>query len=193
MLALQGAFREHKTLLESLGATVREVRLPQHLTGLGGLVIPGGESTVIGKLMEEYGLMEAIQDFYASGAAVYGSCAGAILLAREVLGAPPQFGTQPALGLLDMTVQRNAFGRQIDSFDVPLEVRGLTEAFPAAFIRAPVIVSVGEGVEVLSTYQPEHHPEQIVLVRQERLLASSFHPELTRDPRIHQLFLGLME
>ncbi|WP_425148109.1 pyridoxal 5'-phosphate synthase glutaminase subunit PdxT [Deinococcus sp.] len=187
VLALQGAFREHRRMLESLGAQVTEVRLPADLDRLDGLVIPGGESTTIGKLMTEYGLREPIRELYAAGGAIFGTCAGAILLAKQVLGAPPQFGFQPGLELMDLVVQRNAFGRQVDSFQTELKVAGLDAPFPAMFIRAPVIEQVGAGVEVLSEYGGE-----IVLARQGRLLASSFHPELTHDPRIHRLFLELV-
>ena len=186
VLALQGAFREHRRMLEGLGASVSEVRRPEQLAGLSGLVIPGGESTTIGKLMVEYGLQEPIRALAASGGAVWGTCAGAILLATDILGTPPQFGTQPSLGLLDITVRRNAFGRQRDSFETPLDVTGLDAPFPAVFIRAPVIEAVGGGVEVLA-----QHAGETVLVRQGRVLASSFHPELTHDDRLHRLFLTL--
>ena len=188
VLALQGAFREHRRMLESLGVSVQEVRLPADLNGLSGLVIPGGESTTMGKLMLDYGLREPIRDFHAAGGAIFGTCAGAILLSRTVLGAPPQFGSQPSLELMALVVQRNAFGRQVDSFQTDLEVSGLDTPFPAMFIRAPVIGSVGEGVEVLARHNGEGG-EQVVLARQGNLLASSFHPELTRDTRIHELFL----
>ena len=184
VLALQGAFREHRRMLEHLGVSVQEVRLPADLAGLSGLVIPGGESTTMGKLMLDYGLQGPIRDFHAAGGAIFGTCAGAILLSRTVLGAPPQFGSQPSLELMDITVQRNAFGRQVDSFQTDLAVSGLDTPFPAMFIRAPVIGAVGEGVEVLA-----RQGEQVVLARQGNLLASSFHPELTRDARIHELFL----
>jgi len=187
VLALQGAFREHRRVLESLGVTVREVRLPADLPGLSGLVLPGGESTTMGKLMLDYGLREPIRAFHAAGGAVFGTCAGAILMSGAVRGAPPQFGTQPSLDLMDIVVQRNAFGRQVDSFQGPLVVDGLDAPFPAMFIRAPVIESVGEGVQVLA-----RQGEQVVLAREGRLLASSFHPELTRDARIHQLFLTML-
>ncbi|AWN23135.1 pyridoxal 5'-phosphate synthase glutaminase subunit PdxT [Deinococcus irradiatisoli] len=186
VLALQGAFREHKRLLETQGAQVREVRLPHQLEGLSGLILPGGESTTIGNLMVEYNLIPAIQDFHASGGVVFGTCAGAILLARTIHGTPPQFGAQPSLDLMDITVKRNAFGRQVDSFRTPLEVSGFKTPFPAVFIRAPIIEAVGEEVEVLS-----RHQGQIVLARSGRLLAGSFHPELTGDPRIHELFLKM--
>jgi pyridoxal 5'-phosphate synthase pdxT subunit len=187
VLALQGAFREHRRMLERLGAAVREVRLPADLQGLSGLVIPGGESTTMGKLMTDYGLREPIRELYAAGGAIFGTCAGAILLARTVLGAPPQFGGQPSLELMDLAVQRNAFGRQVDSFQTDLNIEGLSGGFPAMFIRAPVIAAVGEGVTVLAS-----HAGQVVLARQGRLLASSFHPELTDDARIHELFLQLV-
>lgn len=186
VLALQGAFREHRQLLETLGADVTEVRLPSDLTGLSGLVIPGGESTTMGKLMMDFGLREPIRAFARSGGAIWGTCAGAILLARHIEGAPPQFGSQPSLDLMDLTVRRNAFGRQRESFEEPLHVRGLDTPFPAIFIRAPVIVSAGEGVEILA-----RHGDDIVLARQDNLLASSFHPELTRDARLHALFLNV--
>ncbi|WP_293911771.1 pyridoxal 5'-phosphate synthase glutaminase subunit PdxT [Deinococcus sp.] len=186
VLALQGAFREHKRLLESLGAWVTEVRLPQQLEGLSGLILPGGESTTIGNLMVEYHLDTAIQDFHAAGGAIFGTCAGAILLARTIHGTPPQFGVQPSLNLMDITVQRNAFGRQLDSFRTLLDVSGFGAPFPAVFIRAPVFKAVGEGVQVLA-----EHAGQIVLARCGRLLAGSFHPELTGDARIHELFLSM--
>lgn len=188
VLALQGAFREHRALLETLGARVREVRLPQDLAGLDGLILPGGESTTMGKLLLDYDLRAPIRDFAAAGKALWGTCAGAILLAREVEGAPPQFGAQPGLGLMDIRVRRNAFGRQRDSFEVPLRVQGLDAPFPAVFIRAPVIEEVRSGVEVLA-----RHGEHAVLARQGRLLASSFHPELTRDARLHEAFLRLVQ
>ncbi len=174
-------------MLEGLGVQVREVRLPADLVGLSGLVIPGGESTTMGKLMMDYDLRDPVRAFSAAGGAIFGTCAGAILLSRTVLGAPPQFGHQPGLELMDIAVQRNAFGRQVDSFQTGLEVSGLSSPFPAMFIRAPVIGAVGEGVEVLA-----HQGEGVVLARQGRLLASSFHPELTGDPRIHELFLTLL-
>lgn len=175
-------------MLESLGARVREVRLPAHLAGLGGLILPGGESTTMARLMDEYGLWDPLRDFHASGGALWGTCAGAILLAREVEGAPPQFGgRQRSLGLLDLRVRRNAFGRQVDSFQVPLDVRGLDAPFPAVFIRAPAFTGVGEGTEVLAT-----HADTAVLACQGRVLASAFHPELTGDARLHRLFLGMV-
>lgn len=187
ILALQGAFREHRQRFEALGAQVTEVRLPADLAGLGGLVLPGGESTTIARLMTDFGLWEPVRDFHAGGGALWGTCAGAILLAREVYGAPPQFGGhQDSLAVMDLSVRRNAFGRQVDSFHTPLSVPELGAPFPAVFIRAPVIERVGEGVEVLA-----RHAGEIVLARQGRLLASSFHPELTPDVRLHSLFLKM--
>jgi pyridoxal 5'-phosphate synthase pdxT subunit len=179
VLALQGAFREHKIMLENLGCTVTEVRLPKHLEGLDGIVFPGGESTTIGKLMVHYGFLEAVTNYYKNGGAIFATCAGAILLATEIIGSD-----QPKLGLLEMRVKRNAFGRQVDSFQTPLVIKGLESPFPAVFIRAPILESVGKDVEVLAEYE-----NQIVLARQGRLLASSFHPELTKDTRLHQFFL----
>ncbi|MDB5045740.1 MAG: glutamine amidotransferase [Deinococcus sp.] len=187
VLALQGAFREHRQRLETLGATVKEVRLPADLHGLSGLIIPGGESTTMARLMTDYALLQPVRDFHTRGGAIWGTCAGAILLARDIQGAPPQFGVQDSLSLMDIQVRRNAFGRQVDSFTTPLKVTGLEQPFPAVFIRAPVIESVGEGVEVLA-----QHNGQVVLARQGRLMASSFHPELTPDPRLHELFLDLV-
>lgn len=188
VLALQGAFREHRQRLESLGALVREVRLPADLVGLDGLVLPGGESTTMARLLTEYALWQPIREFYAGGGAVWGTCAGAILLAREVRGAPPQFGGQQAsLGLLDAAVQRNAFGRQINSFAAPLPVSGLEESFPAVFIRAPAFSDVGSQATVLATWEG-----QAVMLRQDAVLATAFHPELSPDARIHALFLMMV-
>lgn len=184
VLALQGAFREHRAALERLGAQVAEVRLAADLDGLHGLILPGGESTTMARLMTEYALWEPLRAFHARGGQLWGTCAGAILLSGEVQGAPPQFGRQDSLGLLDVTVQRNAFGRQIDSFTTGLDVRGQDGAFPAVFIRAPAFARVGEGVEVLAEYEG-----QAVAVRQGRVLATAFHPELTGDDRLHELFL----
>jgi len=188
VLALQGAFREHKQTLERLNINVTEVRLPRDLAGLSGLIIPGGESTTMGKLMVDYELLGPLREFSSSGGGIWGTCAGAILLATQIEGVPPQFGTQPSLELMNMTVRRNAFGRQVDSFETTLEVVGLESPFNAVFIRAPVIEAVGDGVEVLSRADGE-----IVLARQGKLLASSFHPELTGDSRLHQMFLGMLD
>jgi 5'-phosphate synthase pdxT subunit len=181
VLALQGAFREHIVALEALGVAAVAVRLPKQLDGCAGLVIPGGESTAIGKLMETYGFYDAVARRHADGMAVWGTCAGAILLARTVLDALPG---QRSLGLLDIAIRRNAYGRQVDSFEAPLDIAGLDEPYTGVFIRAPWIEGVGDGVEVLA-----RHDGRIVAVREGTLMATTFHPELTGDPRIHRLFV----
>lgn len=183
VLALQGDVEEHRTALTRAGAEVRSVRTPGDLEGLEGLVLPGGESTAIGRMMERAGLLEPLRARAAAGnLALFGTCAGMILLAREVLGGAP-----PRLGVLDVTVERNAYGRQVDSFEVDLPVPALGEApVRAVFIRAPVVRAVGPGVEVLATWRG--HP---VLVRQGRHLASAFHPELVDDLRLVRHFLTL--
>lgn len=186
VLALQGDFAEHQVMLESLGAEVVQVKLPEHLNGLNGLIIPGGESTTIGKLATAYGLIEPLK-LFGKTQAIWGTCAGAILLAKDARR------PQPLLELMDIVIERNAFGRQVDSFEVDLNVSGLnlhgkTEVpFHAVFIRAPLIESVGKGVEVLSTLEDG----RIVAARQGKLMATSFHPELTRDNRFHRYFMEL--
>jgi pyridoxal 5'-phosphate synthase pdxT subunit len=168
VLAVQGNFREHAAMLRRLGADVVEVRKPEQLEGLDGLVIPGGESTAFTRLMHLYGLDEAIRRFEAP---VFGTCAGMIVLDRN------------HLGLVDLAVRRNAFGRQVASFETELELPG-GEKIEAVFIRAPWIEEIGPGVEVLAEY--DGHP---VLAREGRFLVASFHPELTDDTRLHELFL----
>ena len=180
VLALQGAFREHKKVLEGLEAHVTEVRLPRQLAGLSGVVIPGGESTTTAKLMAAYGLDEALKDYYNAGGALWGTCAGAIAVATDIVGFPEQ----PRLGLLDIGVARNAYGRQVASFEADVEVTGLQEPFPAVFIRAPRITQVGSEVEILASYDGDP-----VMVAAGRLMATVFHPELSSDPRIHRYFL----
>ena len=182
VLALQGDFREHKEALKRLGIEAKEVRKVKDLEGLKALIVPGGESTTIGKLAREYGLEEAVRRRVEEGTlALFGTCAGAIWLAREILGYPEQ----PRLGVLDAAVERNAFGRQVESFEEDLQVEGLGP-FHGVFIRAPVFRRLGEGVEVLARLG-----DLPVLVRQGKVLASSFHPELTEDPRLHRYFLEL--
>jgi len=181
VLALQGAFREHIVSLEALGVTAVAVRLPEQLEGCAGLIIPGGESTAIGKLMDSYGFYEAIPRLHAQGMAIWGTCAGAILIARDVLDALPD---QRSLGLMDITVRRNAYGRQVDSFEVELDVAGIEGTFTGVFIRAPWIEKVGDGVDVIA-----RHDERIVAVREGTLMATTFHPELTGDPAFHRLFV----
>jgi 5'-phosphate synthase pdxT subunit len=185
VLALQGDVREHLRALSDAGATAVEIRRPGELDGIDGIVIPGGESTTIGKLLGIFGLLEPLRARIAGGLPAYGSCAGMILLADDVLDGKPG---QPTLGGLDVTVRRNAFGRQVDSFETDLDVAGI-EGGPlhAVFIRAPWVERVGEGVEVLAS--AAGHP---VAVRQGHLLATSFHPELTPDRRVHELFVAMV-
>lgn len=183
VLALQGAFREHIMMLEALEVSAVPVRQPSQMDDLSGLIIPGGESTAIGKLMDSYGFYEPIAQQHGAGMAVWGTCAGAILIAREVLDAIPD---QRSLALMDITVRRNAFGRQVDSFEADVDFEGLEgpDEYRGVFIRAPWIEEVGEGVEVLA-----RHDGAIVAARQERMLATVFHPELTGDPRVHRYFI----
>lgn len=184
VLALQGAFREHIEALQKLGVETVEVRLPEQLEGLDGLIIPGGESTAIGKLAAKYGLQDAIQHYAGTGRPVYGTCAGMILLSKDV------GRDQPLLGLMNVKVERNAFGRQIESFETDLDIPALGDKpFPGVFIRAPKIESVGEGVQVLAKLQ-DGTP---VAARQDNMLVTAFHPELTEDLRFHRYFLALVE
>ncbi|MCL6581833.1 MAG: pyridoxal 5'-phosphate synthase glutaminase subunit PdxT [Firmicutes bacterium] len=181
VLAVQGAVSEHLDALAAAGAEARPVKRPGELEGLDGLVLPGGESTTIGRLAEEYGLLEAIRREHERGLAVWGTCAGLILLAREIQDGVPG---QPGLRLMDVVAVRNAFGRQVDSFEVELPLEGIgRRPFPAVFIRAPYIASAGYGVQVLGRYEGK-----IVMARQGRLLATAFHPELTSDIRVHRYF-----
>jgi 5'-phosphate synthase pdxT subunit len=193
VLALQGAFIEHVKILRSLGVEAVEVRLPQELDDLQGLIIPGGESTTIGKLAATYGLMRPLKQMADQGKPIWGTCAGLIFLAKDVEGVE-----QPLVGVMDLTVQRNAFGRQVDSFEADILVPALevvseqTEKdlpFHAVFIRAPLIAAVGEGVEVLSQVDEG----SIVAARQNNLLATAFHPELTDDTRFHRYFVKMVE
>jgi 5'-phosphate synthase pdxT subunit len=186
VLALQGAFIEHEQALRRIGVETREVRLPEHLEGLDGLIIPGGESTTIGKLAVQYGLMDPIRAMAAAGKLLWGTCAGMIFMAKDV------GRDQPLLGLMDVTVQRNAFGRQVDSFETDLDVPAIItpenkRPFHAIFIRAPFIESVGAGVDVLAALSSG----ATVAARQGRLLATSFHPELAYDDRFHRYFVSL--
>lgn len=184
VLALQGAFREHRWMLERCGAEAVEVRTPQDLDDLDGLVIPGGESTTIGKLLVEWGLMDKIKERAAAGMAVYGTCAGMILLAGDIAGSG-----QPRLGLMDVKVRRNAFGRQRESFEADLNVPEFgPEPVRAVFIRAPYIESAGPGVKILAAVG-----DHIVIARQGKLLATAFHPELTDDDRIHKYFIKMIQ
>lgn len=184
VLALQGAFIEHEKKLRALGAEVRQVRLPADLQGLDGLIIPGGESTTIGKLAVEYGLVDPLREF-ARSKPTWGTCAGMIFLAKDI-----GVDRQPVLGVMDICVNRNAFGRQIDSFEVALPIAAIgDEPFHAVFIRAPVVTKAEPDVEVLSTLDDG----RIVAVQQEHLLATAFHPELTEDDRLHRHFLSIID
>lgn len=182
VLALQGAFLEHKNSLLACGVEVVEVRLPKDLAAISALVIPGGESTTIGKLMVQWGLIDAIKMRAESGMPIFGSCAGMILLCETILDSE-----QPRLGLVRATVRRNAFGRQQDSFEAPLLIDVLGEdPLNAVFIRAPYIESVEEGIEVLATVDGK-----IVLAQQGQFLLAAFHAELTQDTRLHRYFLNM--
>jgi 5'-phosphate synthase pdxT subunit len=183
VLALQGAFREHREVLDALGVEAVEVRTPEHLSGIDVLFLPGGESTTITKLLDTSGLRPALAAALADGLPVLGTCAGLIVLARDVRdqhGAP----APPVFGVLDCTVARNGYGTQRDSFEAPLWIEGIEGTFPGVFIRAPVIESVADGVEVLAS-----HDDRPVLVRDGRVWAATFHPELSGDLRLHQRFL----
>lgn len=186
VLALQGDFAEHITTLRRLGTQTVEVRLPKHLDDLDGLIIPGGESTTIGKLAVAYDLMEPLRQF-GREKAIWGTCAGAIFLSKDARR------DQPLLGLMDITVIRNAFGAQVDSFEADLHIEALKQAtrsetpYHAVFIRAPIIESVSGQAEILSAL-PDG---RIVAAQQGKLLATSFHPELTADTRFHEYFLSL--
>jgi 5'-phosphate synthase pdxT subunit len=179
VLALQGAFIEHEKALRSLGATAREVRLPEQLTGLDALIIPGGESTTIGKLAVTFRLLDPLRAF-AQTHPVWGTCAGMIMLAKDI------GRDQPLIGVMDIKVNRNAFGRQVDSFETDLIVPDLgAEPFHAVFIRAPLVLDVADHVQVLARLDDG----RIVAVRQGHWLATAFHPELTDDNRFHRYFL----
>jgi 5'-phosphate synthase pdxT subunit len=186
VLALQGDFAEHLSMLKGIGVETAEVRLPEHLNSLDGLIIPGGESTTIGKLAVAYDLMEPLKEF-GRNHAIWGTCAGAIFLSKDVSR------DQPLLSLMDIKVQRNAFGRQVDSFETDLEIEelmkatGTEEPYHAVFIRAPIIESVQGKARVLSALEDG----RIVAAQEGHLLATSFHPELTADPRFHEYFISL--
>ena len=182
VLALQGAFREHAEAFDALGADVSLVRLPEHLAGIDALAFPGGESTTIDKLLDSSGLREPVADLVRDGRPTLATCAGLIVLACEVSDGRPD---QRPLRLLDCTVRRNGYGRQVDSFEAPLTIAGIAGGpFPGVFIRAPVVERVGAGVEVLAT-----HEGRPVLCRQGTIWAASFHPELSGDLRVHARFL----
>jgi 5'-phosphate synthase pdxT subunit len=178
VLALQGDFREHARVFAALGATPIEVRTPEQIAAVDCLAIPGGESTTIGKLARAYELVEPIRNRAAAGMPILGTCAGMIVLAREVDGGEPLFG------LMDISVRRNAYGRQVDSFEADLDVRGIDHAVRGVFIRAPWIERVGDGVEVLATFE-----DRPVVLEQENLVVASFHPELVDETGLHDYVL----
>jgi pyridoxal 5'-phosphate synthase pdxT subunit len=188
VLALQGDFAEHIVMLKGLNLETAEVRLPEHLNSLDGLIIPGGESTTIGKLAVAYNLMEPLK-LFGQRHAIWGTCAGAIFLSKDVSR------EQPLLGLMDIKVERNAFGRQVDSFEADLDISelkqatGTEDAFHAVFIRAPIIESVSGDAKILASL-PDG---RIVAAQQGHFLATSFHPELTGDSRFHEYFLSLVD
>lgn len=187
VLALQGAFREHLAMLGSLGAETVEIRQRKHLDGLEGVIIPGGESTTIGKLLLELEIMDPLREMIARGMPVFGTCAGLILLCRDI-----EDSAQPRLGVLDAAARRNAFGRQVDSFEAMLPYPGIgPKPFPAVFIRAPVITRTGPEVERLVEIV-QNGAKLPVAIRQGNVLAASFHPELTNDSRIHASFLNMV-
>lgn len=178
VLALQGAVREHVHMIEALGCEAVPVTRAENLVGLDGLILPGGESTTMRKLLDRFELLEPLRLLATKGLPMFGTCAGLILLAREVVD------VEPHLAVMDVKVARNSYGRQVDSFEVDLNIKGIGENIPAVFIRAPHIVSVGEQVKILATYE-----DRIVLAHDRHLLGCSFHPELTKDTRIMQYFI----
>ena len=180
ILALQGDVREHKRALAKLGAEPVEVKLPQDLDDIDALIMPGGESTTIGMLMRKYKLDAKIMQKNKEGMPIYGTCAGAILLAKEIIGSK-----QPKLALADISIKRNDYGRQIDSFEADLSIKDIGE-FKGVFIRAPIIKSFYNGAEILAEYK--NNP---VMMRQDNILITTFHPELTNDTRIHEYFLNM--
>jgi 5'-phosphate synthase pdxT subunit len=183
VLAMQGAFAEHVRALERAGAHTRLVRTKEDLEGLDGIVLPGGESTTMTMLMDRVGLLEPLRDAIHDGLATFATCAGMIVLARDITDGLPE---QKSLGLLDIDVRRNGYGRQVDSFEAPLHINGMNgKTFPGVFIRSPLVERTGD-VEVLARH--EGHP---VAVRQDRIVALCFHPELTADLRLHREFVRL--
>ena len=183
ILAIQGDVREHEAMLEAAGASVVQVRHAHEVAAVDALVLPGGESTTIGKLLDRFGLLDVLRERVQSGMPVYGTCAGLILLADDVVG---KHEAPFRIGGLDVSVERNAYGRQVDSFETDIPVAELDGAVRGAFIRAPVIERAGQNVEVLASWE-----ERPVLVRQGNILASTFHPEVTGDHRLHRMALEM--
>ncbi|GAA4788572.1 Glutamine amidotransferase subunit PdxT [Corynebacterium canis] len=189
ILAVQGGVQEHERTLDRLGVPHRQVRRIEHLEGLSGIILPGGESTTMSKLLELGGMLHPLCDALASGLPAYGTCAGMILLASEILDTRPD---AHSLDAIDMTVRRNAFGRQVDSFEADLDVAGIPAPVTAVFIRAPWVERVGDQVEVLARVPSGPAAGAIVAVRQGRCMATSFHPEVTENTSVHQLFLQMV-
>jgi pyridoxal 5'-phosphate synthase pdxT subunit len=183
VLGLQGAVQEHVRALETSGVEVSVVKRKEDLEGLDGLVMPGGESTTMRRLIDRYEFFTPLQEFAKSGKPVFGTCAGMILMAKEIEGYD-----QGHLEIMDIKVHRNGFGRQRESFEVALDIKGIVDEYLAVFIRAPYIMNVGEGVEAIATFQ-----DKIVAARQGRFLACAFHPELTDDDRFHQYFVQMVK
>jgi pyridoxal 5'-phosphate synthase pdxT subunit len=183
VLGLQGAVQEHVRSIEACGAEAVVVKKPDQLAELDGLILPGGESTTMRRLMDKYGFMEPLKQFAAAGKPMFGTCAGLILLAKRIVGYD-----EPHLGLMDITVERNSFGRQRESFEAELSIAGVADDFIGVFIRAPHIVEVGEDVEILAKYK-----DRIVAARQGQFLGCSFHPELTDDHRMTHYFLNMVK
>jgi 5'-phosphate synthase pdxT subunit len=189
VLAMQGDFEKHIQTLERLGVDAFSARLPADIEKADGIILPGGESTTIGKLLRRYGVDDAIRSAFTQGKPIYGTCAGLILIASRIVDETAERGGQLQLGFLDVTVARNAFGRQVDSFEADLDIPVLGDPpLRAIFIRAPAITETGTAVDTLSSYD-----SRPVLVRQGSLLGSSFHPELSGDDRIHRLFLSMFD
>jgi 5'-phosphate synthase pdxT subunit len=189
VLALQGDVREHLAMLRRAGAEAVAVRRPEELAEVDGLVVPGGESTTMSKLARTFDLLDPLRTAAKEGLPMFGTCAGMIMLADRIEGG---VAGQETFGGLDVVVRRNAFGRQVDSFEADLDVEGFADEFHAMFIRAPWVEKVGDGVEVVATVASGEAAGRIVAVRQGNLLATSFHPEITGDHRFHELFVGLV-
>lgn len=183
VLGLQGAVREHVRSIEENGAEAVVVKWPEQLADVDGLILPGGESTTMRRLIDRYGFLEPLRAFGESGRPMFGTCAGLILLAGEVVGYE-----EPHLGLMNITVERNSFGRQKESFEADLAIKGVADSYNAVFIRAPHITAIGEGTDVLSEWD-----DRIVMARDRHYLGCSFHPELTNDHRITRFFIGMAE
>lgn len=183
VLGLQGAVTEHVKQIEILGLEAVVIKKPEQLEQIDGLILPGGESTTMRKLIDRYDFFGPLKEFYTAGKAIFGTCAGMVLVAKELVGSE-----ESHLGIIDISVKRNAFGRQIASFEVDLDITGLEDPFKAVFIRAPYIESAGQNVEVLAKYDGK-----IVAAREGNVLTCAFHPELTADTRFLQLFMGMIE